>query len=77
MKDYCKTYACLNRPMDARGYCAKHEPVSMEELNLLRHQNMQFLKVYDAAKNLLSVKGRHHSEQAYKRLEEAVKGCQQ
>lgn len=30
-------------------------------------------KIEEAAQNLLSVKGRHHTEQAYKRLEEALK----
>jgi hypothetical protein len=30
-------------------------------------------KVEEAARNLLSVKGRHHTEQAYKRLEDALK----
>ena len=30
-------------------------------------------KIEAAARNLLSVKGRHHTEQAYKRLEEALK----
>ena len=30
-------------------------------------------KIEEAAQNLLSVKGRHHTEQAYKRLEEVLK----
>jgi hypothetical protein len=30
-------------------------------------------KIEEAARNLLSVKGRHHTEQAYQRLEEALK----
>jgi hypothetical protein len=30
-------------------------------------------KIEEAAQNLLSVKGRHHTEQAYKQLEDALK----
>ena len=30
-------------------------------------------KIEEAAQNLLSVKGRHHTEQAYQRLEDALK----
>jgi hypothetical protein len=30
-------------------------------------------KIEEAAQNLLSVKGRHHTEQAYKKLEDALK----
>jgi len=30
-------------------------------------------KIEEAARNLLSVKGRHHTEQAYKRLEDSLK----
>jgi archaellum component FlaC len=30
-------------------------------------------KIEEAARNLLAVKGRHHTEQAYQRLEDALK----
>ena len=30
-------------------------------------------KIEEAAKNLIAVKGRHHSEMAYKRLEDVLK----
>lgn len=32
------------------------------------------IAVCEAAQNLIDVKGRHHSEQAYKALQDAVKG---
>jgi hypothetical protein len=33
----------------------------------------RLLEIEKAARNLISVKGRHHSEQAYKQLEEVLK----
>jgi hypothetical protein len=35
------------------------------------------IRICEAADNLVNVKGRHHSEVAYKRLEDAVNGEQQ
>lgn len=51
---------------------AQPERVASSEVNQLRLQNEYLLTVYDAAKNLVKVKGRHHSEQAYKSLVNAI-----
>ena len=43
------------------------------EVERLEKEIERLRKIEAAARNLLSVKGRHHTEQAYKRLEDALK----
>ena len=43
-----------------------------DELEQLRYQNLYLLRVYNEAKNLVSVKGRYHTEQAFKALEKVL-----
>lgn len=44
------------------------EPVTQAEADQLRAQNTHLVALYDAVANLVKVKGRHHTEQAYRQL---------
>ena len=46
---------------------------AIDEVERLEDEIEHLRKIEEAAKNLLSVKGRHHTEQAYKRLEDALR----
>lgn len=48
--------------------------VAADEIERLHAENESLRKVFDAAENLVKVKGRFHSEQAYGRLVTAVAG---
>ena len=50
------------------------EAEKQEDVAALRAENESLRKVFDAAENLVKVKGRFHSEQAYGRLVTAVAG---
>lgn len=52
----------------------KHYLHLQEDVAALRAENESLRKVFDAAENLVKVKGRFHSEQAYGRLVTAVAG---
>ena len=51
-----------------------HHACALVEIDRLRAENESLRKVFDAAENLVKVKGRFHSEQAYGRLVTAVAG---
>ena len=53
----------LNAMTAAYADAVEQHNQTLDELN----------KIEAAAKNLISVRGRHHAEQAYKRLEESLK----
>jgi hypothetical protein len=44
-----------------------------KELAASQAREAKLRQIEEAAKNLIAVKGRHHAEQAYKRLEDALK----
>lgn len=60
-------------PLD-RVPAYKHYLHLQEDVAALRAENESLRKVFDAAENLVKVKGRFHSEQAYGRLVTAVAG---
>lgn len=50
--------------------------VTPEEVSALREQNAWLAELYDAVKNLIKVKGRHHTEAAYQRVVSAFEKAQ-
>lgn len=60
--------------IDAVSVAAFHMNQVQVDCNAAADEIERLRKIESAAKNLLAVKGRHHTEQAYKALEELLKG---
>lgn len=68
---YCHANGC-----DKAAPSGAQKAMTPEEAFALREQNTWLVELYDAVKNLIKVKGRHHTENAYQRVVAAFEKAQ-